>query len=122
MTDAADRASPRFALNPLVCKVRLGVLLALCLLARVAAAQTSPYIPMDDQRLPLLEYLITRGDIEDPSPQVRPFRQIDAVRALAAADTAPGSPSGRIIRELLSQFEDDTLAASRWSLRARAGG
>ena len=103
-------------------KLQLGVLLPLCLLARVAAAQTSPYIPMDDQRLPLLEYLITRGDVEDPSPQVRPFRQIDAVRALAAADTAPGTPSGRIIRELLDQFEDDTLAASRWSLRARAGG
>ena len=99
----------------------LAAALLQCTILRVGAAQTSPYIAMDDQRLPLLEYLITRGDIEDPSPQVRPFRQIDAVRALAAADTEPDTPSGRIIRRLLTEFEDDTLTPSRWSIRARAG-
>ena len=49
--------------------------------------QASPYIPLDDPRLPLLEHLIARGDIDDPSPMVRPFRRSDAVRVLAAADS-----------------------------------
>jgi len=31
-------------------------------------AQASPYLPLDDPRLPLLEHLIARGDVEDPSP------------------------------------------------------
>src|SRR6476620_5860827 len=59
-------------------------------------AQASPYLPLDDPRLPLLEHLIERGDIEDPSPMVRPFRRRDAVRVLAAADTA-GAPSLSLI-------------------------
>ncbi len=122
MTGAADRPAASFAARPMASAIQLVFLLLACVLTRFAAAQTSPYIPMDDQRLPLLEYLITRGDIEDPSPQVRPFRQIDAVRALAAADTTPNTPSGRIIRQLLAQFEDDTLAESRWSARVRLGG
>src|SRR5512147_2093600 len=49
-------------------------------------AQASPFLPLDDPRLPLLEHLIARGDIEDPSPMVRPFRRADALRALAEAD------------------------------------
>ena len=47
-------------------------------------------------RLPLLEHLIARGDIDDPSPMVRPFRRADALRALAAADTDAPAASGRL--------------------------
>jgi hypothetical protein len=60
-----------------------------------AAAQASPYIALDDSRLALIEHLITRGEISDPSPMVRPFRRGDVLRALAAADSAPDSQSGR---------------------------
>ena len=30
------------------------------------AAQASPYLSLDDPRLPLLEQLIARGDVADP--------------------------------------------------------
>src|SRR5262245_29322894 len=53
----------------------------------VAGAQASPYLTLDDPRLPLLEHLIARGDIPDPSPMMRPFRRLDAVRALGMVDT-----------------------------------
>ncbi|MEA2723480.1 MAG: hypothetical protein QOH59_1251 [Gemmatimonadales bacterium] len=83
------------------------------------AAQASPYIPLDDPRLPLLEHLIARGEIEDPSPMVRPFRRADAVRVLAAADSADATSSGLITR-LRAAFEDP--AGNRWRVEGRAGG
>jgi hypothetical protein len=89
--------------------------------ATPAFAQASRYLPLDDTRLPLLEHLIARGDVNDPTPMVRPFRLADAVRALAAADTAPETPRGRLIRELRSQFTEDT-AEARWEVQVRAGG
>ncbi|MBA3893660.1 MAG: hypothetical protein H0X69_08190, partial [Gemmatimonadales bacterium] len=62
-------------------------------------AQSSPYLALDDPRLPLLEHLIARGDIADPSPMVRPFRRADALRALAGADTS-GEGVSALIRGL----------------------
>ena len=85
-----------------------------------AHAQASPYIPLDDPRLPLLEYLITRGEIEDPSPMIRPFRRADAVQALAAADTLGSSPTARIIQKMHSDFAD--AAGNAWAIEGRAGG
>src|SRR3982750_1453636 len=84
-----------------------------------AAAQGSPYITLDDPRLPLLEHLIARGNIEDPSPMVRPFRRADAERVLTAADTAAGSPTGRIIRQLRGEFTDPS--GNPWRLSGRIG-
>lgn len=81
-------------------------------------AQASPYIPLDDSRLPLLEHLIARGDIEDPSPMVRPFRRVDAARVLAAADSS-GAAHG--VHELREQFEDPSDRNS-WRVAIRAGG
>jgi hypothetical protein len=89
--------------------------------ATTASAQASFYLPLDDPRLPLLEHLIARGDVEDPTPMVRPFRLADAVRVLAAADTAPSGRTGRLIRELRQAFTEDT-AEARWEVRVRAGG
>lgn len=91
-------------------------------LARAAAAQASAYIPLDDPRLPLLEHLIARGDVEDPYPQVRPIRRLDAVHALQSADSVAESPSGRIIRQLLTAYSEDTIPESRWAFEARLGG
>jgi hypothetical protein len=83
-----------------------------------SAAQGSPYVPLDDPRLPLLEHLIARGDVADPSPQVRPYRWADAARVLAAADTT-GAPASGLIRSLRAAFE--VPAGDRWRLAARGG-
>src|SRR4051812_26350435 len=82
-------------------------------------AQASSYIPLDDPRLPLLEHLIARGAVEDPSPMVRPFRRADAVRVLAAADTSAASPEAGLIRNLRAAFEDPP--GNSWRLEGRAG-
>lgn len=84
-----------------------------------ASAQASPYIPLDDPRLPLLEYLIARGDIEDPSPMVRPFRRADAARVLAAADTSEGLRGSSLVRRLRQEFDDPP--GNVWLLEGRIG-
>ena len=85
-----------------------------------AAAQASSYIPLDDPRLPLLEHLIARGEVEDPSPMVRPFRRADAIRVLAASDSSANGPSTTLVQRLLQEFEDP--AGNRWRIEFRAGG
>ncbi len=82
-----------------------------------SSAQASPYLPLDDPRLPLLEHLIARGDIDDPSPMVRPFRRADAARVLAAADSAGAAP---IVHALRDQF-DEPPGQDRWRVGIRAG-
>ncbi len=84
-----------------------------------AMAQASAYISLDDPRLPFLEHLIARGDIEDPSPMVRPFRRADAVRVLAAADSSPDRAGSPLLRRLRTELED--LPENSWSLDGRAG-
>jgi hypothetical protein len=92
-------------------------------LAPSARAQASPYIPLDDPRLPLLEHLIARGDVEDPSPMVRPFRRADALRVLTAADTAAqqGAGPARLVHALRETF-DELPGNQTWRIAARAGG
>ena len=84
-----------------------------------AAAQGSPYIYLDDPRLPLLEHLIARGDIEDPSPMLRPFRRSDAARVLAAADTSENSPNRALLKNLRAAYQDSS--GNRWAVEGRAG-
>jgi hypothetical protein len=60
--------------------------LALAAPARLRA-QASPYLPTDDPRMPMIEHLIARGDVRDPSPLERPFRKSDIVAALAASES-----------------------------------
>jgi hypothetical protein len=86
-----------------------------------ASAQASAYIALDDPRLPLLEHLIARGDIDDPSPMIRPFRRLDAAKALAAADTAPASRIGSLIRRLHLELERP-VGENTWEVEGRAGG
>jgi hypothetical protein len=85
-----------------------------------AHAQASPYIPLDDSRLPLVEYLIARGEIEDPSPMIRPFRRSDAMQALGGADTLGSSSSTSVITILRRAFADP--AGNAWSVEGRMGG
>lgn len=86
-----------------------------------AAAQASPYLPLDDPRLPLLEHLIARGDIDDPSPMIRPFRRADAVRVLAfAADSGAGEGSAALIRALREDLAEPD-EKQHWRVGARAG-
>jgi hypothetical protein len=99
----------------------LAVVLAGVLAPARAFAQASPYIPLDDPRLPLLEHLIARGDVADPSPLMRPFRRADAARVLAAADSCTHEwphPIG-LIQELREAFEDQP--GNLWGLHGRAG-
>ncbi|HEX5386088.1 MAG TPA: hypothetical protein VFW66_05250 [Gemmatimonadales bacterium] len=113
---ARFRATPvaRAAVCALACVIG-------CAATRPAAAQASPYLPLDDSRVPLLEHLITRGDVDDPSPMLRPFRFADAARVLAAADTAPATGTGAEIHRLRLAFTEDT-APSRWEAEVSAGG
>jgi hypothetical protein len=83
------------------------------------SAQASPYISLDDPRLPLIEHLIARGEIADPSPMARPFRRKDAVRVLAAAETTASAGQRALIAGLRRDFEEP--AQSRWTIRGRAG-
>ena len=46
---------------------------ALAILPGGAWGQGMGYMPLDDPRLPMIEHRIARGDMEDPSPGVRPF-------------------------------------------------
>jgi len=86
-----------------------------------ARPQASPYLPLDDTRYPLLELLIARGDVEDPSPMIRPFRLADALRVLASADTAPAAGAGALVHRLHGEFA--TAAAGKsWSAEVRLGG
>src|SRR5574338_660756 len=94
-------------------------LLALTTIPSLLGAQASPYVPLDDPRLPAFELLVARGEVRDPSPMVRPFRTNDALEALLAADTA-GSTSRRLIQELRAAWVRDT-ATAQWMLGVRGG-
>lgn len=102
-------------------RVATGIVALTGLVPALLHAQASAYVPLDDPRLPALEHLITRGDIEDPSPMVRPFRRRAIAASLAAADSAPDAPTGALIHTLRLAFTDDT-AAARWNVDIRAGG
>ena len=78
--------------------------------------------------MPLLEHLIARGEVRDPSPLERPLRRLDAVNALRASESPLGKsllieltdPSGRSWARLtgraglraFSQGRRDLLQAS----------
>jgi len=93
------------------------LLLAGALAPPCARAQASPYLPLDDPRLPLLEHLIARGDIDDPSPMVRPIRRADALRVLVQADTT-GAP--KLVPALRVAFTE-VPGGQTWRVAGRAG-
>ena len=94
---------------------------AIVLAPALLSAQASPYIPLDDPRLPLIEHLITRGDIDDPSPMVRPFRRADLLRAIDSAQLDSTSPSGRLALSLREDYRQEDAEA--WGrVEGRIGG
>ena len=103
-------------ISPLLVAMALASVLA----PAQAAAQASPYVPLDDPRLPLLEHLIARGEVEDPSPLIRPFRRADAIRVLAASDSSADGSSAALIRRLRQELEDPL--GNHWRIEVRAGG
>jgi hypothetical protein len=90
-------------------------------LGTAVRAQATPYVPLDDPRLPLFEHLVARGDVSDPSPFVRPFLRSEATRVLAAADTAPTSGNGELIHTLREAWSVPD-AESWYSAGVRVGG
>lgn len=80
------------------------VLVALLLLAsRPLAAQGTPYVPLDHPLLPLIEHLIARGDLAEPSPMSRPFPRADLRRLLDSASGAPAASAG-VLATLRERF------------------
>ena len=120
-----------FHAMPIPCRVRRGAAALALVLAsgsaglagRAAAQQASPYVPTDDPSLPLFEHLVARGAVADPSPMVRPFRRMDAVRVLREADTATSRSTAATVRALLARWgESGTAGPVRWRASGRAGG
>ena len=89
-------------------------------LVQPLAGQASPLLPVDDPRLPLLEHLIARGDVDDPSPMQRPFKRSVAAEALSRGRFAPRSASAGIARTLLEAF-GTSPNKGLWSIRGAAG-
>jgi hypothetical protein len=97
-----------------------GSAILLAVVAVSLTAQASPFIPLDDPRMPLIEHLIARGDIRDPTPLIRPFRRSDLVHAIEEARLDSMSAGGRIAVRLLRQFADPPAEA--WAAIAPRAG
>lgn len=82
-------------------------------------AEASPYVPLDDGYLPVIEHLIARGDLPDPSPMVRPFRREDVRRALHRARIRGADDSVRIQR--LLEYYGDPVESPAWRVEPRIG-
>src|SRR3989441_11212193 len=54
---------------------------------KLAAQESSPYLPIGHWATPYLEHLIAAGVIDEPSPLTRPLRRSDVLRALETVDT-----------------------------------
>lgn len=105
---------------PLLRRVIAAALILAALGSTRLSAQASAFVPLDHPLLPLFEHLVARGDIDDPSPSVRPFRQQEALQVLAGADTVGHPALAARIRALMEAF--DTLPPdATWSLEPRAG-
>jgi hypothetical protein len=68
--------------------------------------------------MPIIEHLIARGALADPSPMMRPLRRGDLVRALRDASNAAGTAA--IVQTLLRRFDADTVGPW-WEAGGRAG-
>lgn len=94
--------------------------LALLAAATRLHAQASPYVPLDDPRLPLVEHLILRGVIADPSPMLRPFRQKDLLRVLAHPKPSASPADRALATQLRAWYAEKT--GNRWRAAPRVGG
>jgi hypothetical protein len=86
----------------------------------VLVAQASPYIPLDDPRLPAFDHLVALGDVIDPTPFVRPFRRADALQALDSALAHARARDTTLIAELRRAWVEDT-AEAHWEIEGQVG-
>lgn len=108
---------------------RAGLALALLMLATPAALRAQrlaphAYLPLDHWSVPLLEHLIVRGVIRDPTPLERPWLVGQIGAALAEADTARATRAERrsvtLLRDLLAPTAPRALLAIDGDLGGRA--
>ncbi len=95
--------------------------LILLLFAAPLGAQTSAYVPLDDPLLPAFEHLVARGEVDDPTPQQRPFRRHDALAALDSAVARGTLADAPLAGRLRAAWAEDT-AEARWHLGIAGGG
>lgn len=95
-------------------------LAALLLLPGVLPAQSSRYIPLDDPRLPAFEHLVALGDLDDPSPNVRPFRRADALQAIDSG-LARGTLRDTALADALRRAWREDRHEARWEAGAHGG-
>ena len=98
----------------------LALLSALAAGAPCLGAQTSPFLPLDDPRLPLLEHLFLRGDIRDPSPMVRPVRAGDLLAALSESRPGWSAASTALVEDLRGSLAQPAPEAW-WRITPRLG-
>lgn len=84
------------------------------------AAQATPYLPLDDPDLPLLELLIQRGVLDDPAPMRRPLLVSAVARALAEAAPAIDPHDAALVARLAGRFGPRD-ARPWWEAGARVG-
>ena len=98
------------------------VVLAGVLAPPCVRAQASPYLPLDDPRLPLLEHLIARGDIEDPSPHGAPVPPGRRAPGPRRRRHRPSRRAGRPPSSTRSAATFEELPGEQtWRVAARAG-
>jgi len=68
----------------------------------------------------IVELLITRGEIRDPSPMMRPIREADLRQVMAEAGLSPGTVGGRLAAQLRREFPAPAGPAA-WSAEGRGG-
>ncbi len=95
-------------------------LAALLLVPGVLPAQASRYIPLDDPRLPAFEHLVALGDLDDPSPHVRPFRRADALRAIDSG-LARGTLRDTTLADALRRAWREDGQEARWEAGVHGG-
>ncbi len=86
------------------------------------AGQASAYVPLDHPLLPAVEHLIARGEVDDPAPASRPFRQADLIRALDSAAARGTLRDTSLAARLRQAFAEETGERPRWAIELRAGG
>jgi hypothetical protein len=112
---------------------RLWLLAAVAIFPTVARAQeisweprnVAPFVGPDHSLTPIIEHLIARGVVDDPSPMVRPWGRARLVEAVEAARPRSGRDTVMVdgVRKALqarSRYSGESLG-DRWSIQGSLG-
>lgn len=97
---------------------RLTLCFALLIVPGALIAQSQPYVALDDPDLPMVELLIQRGVVRDPSPLKRPFLVSELRSALDSADVGTATDSALVAR---LQARWTQAGTAWWRTEARGG-